>query len=260
VITLEVPPLRERREDIPLLISHFLGRFAEELGKERPGLEPDAEGALLAYAYPGNVRELENILHRAVILARGPRLALGDLPPRVLQAESGRNAVPLTNAELKAAKARAAGTAARAVERAFLTELLALAGGNVSDAARRVGMNRSWLHQLLVRHRLDPRAFRSPGGDSPAPTVRGSPVESRGYAALLALVERRVSAPAQRSALRRAPWKAELPFRGTGLARLPGLARELPWAPGSLAHWLDAGTGGSLESRQDLRSDPLRRP
>jgi Nif-specific regulatory protein len=163
VITLEVPPLRDRREDIPLLIPYFLGRFAEELGKERPGLEPDAERALLAYAYPGNVRELENILRRAVILARGSRIGLADLPPRVLQTESDRDAVPLTNTELKAAKARAAGTAARAVERAFLMELLALAGGNVSDAARRVGMNRSWLHQLLVRHRLDPRAFRSPG-------------------------------------------------------------------------------------------------
>jgi Nif-specific regulatory protein len=163
VITLEVPPLRERREDLPLLIAHFLGRFAEELGKERPGLEPDAERALLAYAYPGNVRELENILRRAVILARGPRIQPADLPPRVLQAESDRDAVPLTNAELKAAKARAAETASRTVERAFLTELLTLAGGNVSDAARRVGMNRSWLHQLLVRHRLDPRSFRSLG-------------------------------------------------------------------------------------------------
>jgi Nif-specific regulatory protein len=164
VVVLDLPPLRERREDVPLLVRHFLARFAEELGRERPGLEPEAEAALLAYDYPGNVRELENLLRRAVIFSRGPRIGLEDLPAR-LAAGAGerRRATPTTNAELKAAKARAGRAAADAVERAFLTELLAAAGGNVARAARRAGMNRSWLHQLLVRHRLDPRGFR-PGG------------------------------------------------------------------------------------------------
>jgi Nif-specific regulatory protein len=160
VITLELPPLRERREDLGLLIDHFLGRFAEELGRERLGLDPGAEAALLAYGYPGNIRELENILRRATIVARGTRVTSADLPPRVLAPAAGEAPVPTSNAELKAAKARAAAEAARAVERRFLAALLSAAAGSVSKAARRAGMNRSWLHQLLARHGLDPRSFR----------------------------------------------------------------------------------------------------
>ncbi len=162
VITLELPPLRERHEDLPLLINHFLGRFAEESGKPRLHLDRDAETALLAYAFPGNIRELENILRRAVILARGPRISLEDLPPRIVTRDDGAPTPVTTNAELKAAKARAAAEAARGVERHFLTELLTTAGGNIAEAARRVGMNRSWLHQLLARHGLDPKTFRRP--------------------------------------------------------------------------------------------------
>jgi Nif-specific regulatory protein len=161
VITLTLPPLRERREDLPGLIDHFLGRFAEECGKPRPGLEPEAELALRAYGYPGNVRELENILRRAVILARGPRLGLADLPPRVAEARVAVKAPPTTRAGLRAERTRAAATASEAVERAFLTELLTTTHGNVAEAARRAGMNRSWLHQLIVRLRLDPKSFRS---------------------------------------------------------------------------------------------------
>ena len=69
---------------------------------------------------------------------------------------------PATNDELKAAKAAAAAAAAHAVERRFLTQLLRDSAGNVSDAARRVGMNRTWLHQLLARHRIDAKGFQPP--------------------------------------------------------------------------------------------------
>jgi transcriptional regulator with GAF, ATPase, and Fis domain len=162
VITLELPPLRERREDVPLLLRHFLQRFADEAGKGALRLEATAEAALLDHDYPGNIRELENILRRAVILAQGPRIGLADLPPRVTARRGGGRPAPSTNAELKAAKATAAAAAARAVERAFLTDLLAASGGNIADAARRVGMNRTWLHQLLARHGVDPKAFRQP--------------------------------------------------------------------------------------------------
>jgi transcriptional regulator with GAF, ATPase, and Fis domain len=161
VITLELPPLRERREDVPLLLRHFLQRFAEEAGKGPLRLEAAAEAALLEHDYPGNIRELENIVRRAVILAQGPRIGLADLPPRVAPGAGVREA-PSTNAELKAAKAAAAAAAARAVERAFLNDLLTASGGNIAEAARRVGMNRTWLHQLLARHGVDPKAFRQP--------------------------------------------------------------------------------------------------
>ena len=159
VITLELPPLRERREDLPLLIHHILGRLDAELGRGHR-VRADAEAALLAYDYPGNVRELENILRRAATLAAGPEITPGDLPPHVMARDE--YVTPVTNAELKAAKAAAAAAAAHAVERRFLTQLLRNTVGNVSEAARRVGMNRTWLHQLLSRHRIDAKDFQPP--------------------------------------------------------------------------------------------------
>jgi transcriptional regulator with GAF, ATPase, and Fis domain len=160
VIALELPSLRQRREDLPLLIRHFLEHFAKELKRRPLALDREAEAALLAYHYPGNVRELENMLHRAAILARGPSITVRDLPPRVTEATPRAGAVPRTNEELKAAKARAADAAAGDVEVRFLTDLLRATRGNVAEAARRAGMNRSWVHQLLRRHHLDPQVFR----------------------------------------------------------------------------------------------------
>jgi Nif-specific regulatory protein len=159
VIALELPPLRARREDLRPLVRHFLARFAGEAGRPGLALEPAAEAALLGYEYPGNVRELENVLRRAVILTRGSRIGLAELPEPVVAAGTRAGTVPTTNAELKTAKARAAAAGASEVERVFLSALLTAARGNVSEAARRAGMNRSWLHQLLARHRLDPKTF-----------------------------------------------------------------------------------------------------
>src|SRR5438552_14771550 len=83
VIRIQVPPLRERREDIPTLAERFVLRFAAELGKQVRGLEADAIRALEAYAFPGNIRELENMMERAVALASATAIGLGDLPPEV---------------------------------------------------------------------------------------------------------------------------------------------------------------------------------
>src|SRR5262249_5802948 len=141
------------------LIRHTLGRLDAELGREHH-VRADAEATLLAYDYPGNVRELENILRRAATLAAGPEITPGDLPPHVTARDEDVD--PKTNTELKAAKAAAAAAAAHEVERRFLTQLLRNTSGNVSEAARRVGMNRTWLHQLLSRHRIDPKGFQPP--------------------------------------------------------------------------------------------------
>jgi len=83
VIRLELPSLRERREDILPLAEQFLARFAKEAGKEIPTLTPDAQRGLQAYPFPGNVRELENVLERAVALAGSHAIGLGDLPPGI---------------------------------------------------------------------------------------------------------------------------------------------------------------------------------
>jgi two-component system response regulator HydG len=159
VITLELPPLRERRDDLPVLIRHLLDLAAAETGRGRLSLARDAETALIGYDYPGNIRELENILRRAAILATGTRIGLEDLPSSVAGRRDRISFGPTTNAELKAAKARAASTASQAVEQRFLVELLRASGGSVTAAARRVGMNRSWLHQLIRRHGLDAKAL-----------------------------------------------------------------------------------------------------
>ena len=80
VVMISIPPLRERREDIPALINHFLKRYAEENGKEIAGLSHEAQDVLLKYDYPGNVRELENIIERAVVIAREDVISVEDLP------------------------------------------------------------------------------------------------------------------------------------------------------------------------------------
>ncbi len=92
IIRLEVPPLRQRAEDIPWLAEAFVQRFAIEHGKSIRGLAPDALRALLAHDFPGNVRELENAMERAVALSQGPTIGLGDLPPAV----AGSVAAPAT--------------------------------------------------------------------------------------------------------------------------------------------------------------------
>ncbi len=84
VVRVDVPPLRERREDIPLLVDHFLEKFRIGLGKPVAGIADDALERLVAYAWPGNVRELENVIERAVILCRDARLGLGELPESVV--------------------------------------------------------------------------------------------------------------------------------------------------------------------------------
>ena len=106
VITLELPPLRARRDDLPVLIRHFLDLAAEETGRGRLSLAPEVETRLVNYEYPGNLRELENILRRAAILANGSRIELQDLPLSVSGAQDRADPVPTTNAELKRAKAR----------------------------------------------------------------------------------------------------------------------------------------------------------
>ena len=101
VITLELPPLRARRDDLPVLIRHFLDLAAEETGRGRLSLAPDVETRLVSYEYPGNLRELENILRRAAILANGSRIELQDLPLSVSGVRARADSVPTTNAELK---------------------------------------------------------------------------------------------------------------------------------------------------------------
>jgi DNA-binding NtrC family response regulator len=148
VITVHIPPLRERGSDIPLLIEHFLARFGGSRGFR---LTPEAEELLLDYPYPGNVRELAHIIERACILCADETIDVDLLPTEVTErprSPSAGDDVP-TSASLERARAEAVASA----ERVFLRRLMTRARGNVSRAAREAGMHRSYLQKLLARHR-----------------------------------------------------------------------------------------------------------
>ncbi|HYG67507.1 MAG TPA: sigma-54 dependent transcriptional regulator, partial [Anaeromyxobacteraceae bacterium] len=145
VVPIRLPPLRERREDLPLLVEHLVEKHAVRLG--RPALRPDADAmrALLDHGWPGNVRELEHAIERGLLLAQGDAIRLEDLPPELAAAAPGEGGPP---AEGRYRHAR------DAWERRFLEELLRDAGGNVSRAAELAGLHRSTLYEKLTRFGL----------------------------------------------------------------------------------------------------------
>jgi len=129
VVTLEIPPLRERPEDIPPLVAHLLERLGTRLQRRMEGVEGPAMECLLAYAWPGNVREMENVLERALILAEGPRIRLSELPSEV-RGGGGVDPVPTTFGPELSVKTHAA-----RLERALIQEALERTGGHRGQAA-----------------------------------------------------------------------------------------------------------------------------
>ena len=144
VIELILPPLRERADDIPLLAQHFIRRFAAELGKEVEGMDAAAFDILSTYAFPGNVRELENLIERAVALTRSPVIGIDLLPPTV-------SAVSPTEQEV--ARVTKDGIDLEKMvadyERSLLSEALVQARGVKKRAARLLGISfRSFRYRL----------------------------------------------------------------------------------------------------------------
>jgi two-component system response regulator HydG len=144
VVPVRLPPLRERREDVPLLVEHFVKKHALRLS--RPPLLPDADAmkALLDHPWPGNIRELEHAIERGLLLARGDAITLADLPPE-LTPQPGEAAV---SGEGRYRRAR------DAWERKFFEDLLREAGGSVGKAAELAGIHRSTLYEKLSRYGL----------------------------------------------------------------------------------------------------------
>ena len=137
-VEIPLPPLRERREDVPALARFFLERHAQRYRKRLEGFDDDALRALLAHPWPGNVRELDHAIERAVLLARGDRLLAADLALRAAEGASP-DLEELTLDE---------------AERLLIQRALRRFGGNVSDAARALGLSRSALYRRLERHGL----------------------------------------------------------------------------------------------------------
>jgi two-component system response regulator PilR (NtrC family) len=149
VIQVRLPALRERREDLPLFLAHFMEQFAAEQGRPVPGLAPAAERALLDWDYPGNVRELANLVERAITLGDGPLVELGVLPPALRGPASGAPgatpvpfaAIPAEGLDLQAHL--------DAIERRVLEQALVRAGGVKTEAARLLCMTfRSFRYRL----------------------------------------------------------------------------------------------------------------
>jgi transcriptional regulator with GAF, ATPase, and Fis domain len=151
VITLAVPPLRDRPEDVPELAHHFLAAFAHKCGKALSQIDDDALVALRSYHWPGNVRELENAMERAVVVADGPILTADDLPAEVRHQSDA--AAPTTIADRRWGF-RAEREARNRGEREALLRALSSAGGNKAEAARLLGMARSTLLSRMKKHGL----------------------------------------------------------------------------------------------------------
>jgi len=132
-----MPPLRERREDIPLLARHFLDRFAAKEGKAVREIAPDAMRALMDYHWPGNVRQLENAMSYAVILCQGDTVACRHLPSFLRESGGAGGELPL-----------------RETERRAILRALEETNWNKHEAARRLGVSRSTLYSKIRRHGL----------------------------------------------------------------------------------------------------------
>jgi two-component system response regulator GlrR len=145
VVALNLPSLAERREDIPLLAGHFLNELAARYKKDVTGLSPEAVEQLVAAAWPGNVRQLYNVIEQSVALTTTPRI-----PANLVQQAIQREQTEFASFE----------QARRKFERDYLAQLLKITDGNVTQAARLAKRNRTEFYKLLQRHQLDPRLFK----------------------------------------------------------------------------------------------------
>jgi len=159
VIPIQLPPLRERREDIPLLVAHFLQKFGKDLGKEARGVAPEAMIVLERYHWPGNIRELENVLERAIVLGAGDMLGIESLPETLRRERpvKGMEAVelPEDGLDLEATL--------DTIERGYLQRALDRTGGVQTKAAELLKMTFRQFRYKLQKHSL---VRKGSGGDA----------------------------------------------------------------------------------------------
>jgi DNA-binding NtrC family response regulator len=144
VVPIFLPPLRDRKEEIPDLVQYFMGRFSKEAKKNFCEITPEALEQLLAYDWPGNVRELGNVIERAIVLGEGPTVALQGLPPRIAFKEAESLGDHLSYRE-----------AIHDYRRKLIAKALAEANGNRAAAARALGLERTYLMRLIKNLGID---------------------------------------------------------------------------------------------------------
>jgi transcriptional regulator with PAS, ATPase and Fis domain len=145
VIRIELPALRLRRHDIPVLVKHFIDKFASGVGRAVQGIREDALAALKSYEWPGNIRELEHTIERAVLLGKESLIGVEDLPGHLVA--RGESAVVLT-------QALDSRLTLRDLEREYIGKVLANTNGNKTEAARILGVDRTTLYRKLEEYKI----------------------------------------------------------------------------------------------------------
>jgi DNA-binding NtrC family response regulator len=173
VISIPLPPLRERKDDITLLAQHFLGKYSDENKKGAVELTPEALDMLTAYDWPGNVRELENVIERAVVLTPGPRIDIDLIPEHVRKApdfQVPQFVVPPEGISFK--------EVITDFEKRLIESTLEAAGGVQKRAAELLHIKPTTLNEMIKRHDIHPRRRRTAGdGESPpSPRASGAPL------------------------------------------------------------------------------------
>jgi len=169
IFPIQVPPLRERRDDIPALAHHFLGVFSRELGRQTAGFSEDAMAALVSHAWPGNVRELENAVQRGLILAGDGVIRRAHVAGLAAAPAQPGPQVPRTGAELKQAKKAARERSVEGIEKEFVLEALRRNAWNVTRSAEAAGMLRANFQALMKKHGIqlrDAERSQDPSGGS----------------------------------------------------------------------------------------------
>lgn len=164
VVNIPLPSLRERKEDIPILAGYFLENVCRKMKMPAKNITSRAVDYLVNYRWPGNVRQLENIIERMVIFSKGEYIDIADLPQEIRSMFEGMPAdsktqlnIPQTKVELKTAKAQ--------LERLFLVNIMEQADGNVMKAARLSGMDRTQLHHMFNKYNINTGGFRKKIGE-----------------------------------------------------------------------------------------------
>jgi DNA-binding NtrC family response regulator len=181
VITVQLPPLRERKDDIPLLVQHFLEKYGVENNK--PGLELSAEALdlLMDYDWPGNVRELENVIERATVLSSGSRIGADLVPENVRSSRSFQMpqfVVPPEGISYRDAEA--------SFQRGLIESALEAAGGVQKRAAELLHIKPTTLNEMIKRHDIRPRRKKAPNGSAAAPRSGTDPDPASDHEALAA--------------------------------------------------------------------------
>jgi transcriptional regulator with PAS, ATPase and Fis domain len=149
-VTIQVPPLRERREDLPALVQVFFDRYRVKHERAVEGIEPEAYRRLLAYAWPGNVRELQHALERAVLVARGREVTVADLPESLHQVPGDAGSAVIAPSEVPAGSLED-------IERASILKALEATRWNKQAAAARLGLRRPTLYSKMRKHGIPQR-------------------------------------------------------------------------------------------------------